>query len=178
MTQSDRYEEIMRRLAQRKAEQEAAPKREAQDDLARILDDLDVMGKLEKLRGAPTMKRLCWGPKVRKGLSPLTWVSAILWRRGSGYHGYKQLQIIGVWAYEDSGVPMVTVATKHLAYSAPTYEAEAYHKLIRKNFDLYYHDDGAPPAANRLYTVRYDPAQRLAIREEVKNALTAWAANT
>lgn len=175
---NDRYEAIMRRMAERRAEQAAAPKREIQEQFAHILDAVDAWGKLEKLKSSRALRPFCWGPKDVRGLSPSPWVGVIIWRRGSGYHGYRQLQIAGVWVYGDEDRPLIAVGTKLVPYSAPTYEAEAYHKLMRRTFDLYYKDNGSPPGAStRLFTTSYDPEQRLAIRDDVRAHLVAWAAH-
>lgn len=171
-----RYEAIMRRIAERRAQQEAAPKRELQDDLARILENVDAWGKLEAIRRNKRLRKVVYGPKIVQGLAPDAWVGIVLWRRGSGYHGYKQLQLVGVWAFEEAGQTVLTVGTKWLAYSAPFYEAEAYHKLIRRSFDLYYEGDPTPPI-DPLYRRIYEPEQRLTIREEIRAALEAWAAS-
>ena len=169
----ERYEQIMRRIAERRAEQEAAPKREAQDDLARVLDSVDAWGKLDFIRRSKGIRKLTYGPKAVSGLTPMIWVGIVIWRRGSGYHGYKQLQLLGIWAYDDGGTPTITVGTRWLAFSAPFYDADAYQKLIRKNFDLYYEGEVTPPT-NGLYTTIYTPERRLAIREEIRAALQAW----
>ncbi len=168
MTDSeDRYAEIMRRIAERKAKQAAAPKVEAREGLAHILDDVDAWGKLEAIQRSKAMKKLCWGPTVVGAITPSPWAGVVIWRRGSGYHDYKQIQLIGIWAFTgENGAPILTVGSKMLAYSAHGYEAEAYHKLIRKHFNIYYRDDGSPPPpAGRRFTLAYDPAHRLEIRE-------------
>jgi hypothetical protein len=59
---------------------------------------------------------------------------------------------------------VLAVGMKLLAFSAPFYDADAYHKLIRKNYDLYYKDDNTPPA-QPAYSVPYDADQRLELRE-------------
>ena len=174
MSDSDaRYEDIMRRIAERRAQQAAAPKREARDDLAHILDDVDAWGKLEAIQRAKALRRLCWGPAVVGGITPAPWAGVVIWRRGSGYHDYKQIQLIGIWALTgDEDLPLLTVGAKMLSYSAQGYEAEAYHKLIRKHFNLYYRDDGSPPPpGSRRYTVRYELARRLAIRDALVGPL-------
>jgi hypothetical protein len=167
----DRYQEIMRRMAQRRAEQEAAPKRQAKETMAHVLDSLDAYGKLERIKNSRVL-HFAYGPKAFEALKPMPWVGVMLWRRGSGYHGYKTLQIIGVWAYDQSGTPIITVGTKRLAYNAPTYEAEAYQKLIKRGFDLYYEGDASPPpVANRVYTAQYHFDRRLELRDELRTVL-------
>lgn len=175
-----RYQQIMRRLAERRAEQAIAPAREKQGDLANVLDGLDALGKLEKLRASRALRQRTYGPKSVSGLSPAPWVAAIIWRLGSGYFGYRTLQLTGIWTVQDQpGPPLVLAGTKWLSYNAPTYEAEAFMKLIRRSFDLYYSGDASPPPAQqRFYATRYTASRRLEIRDELKAALAQWAAST
>jgi hypothetical protein len=162
-----RYQEIMRRMAERRAQQQVA---QAKETLGSILDDVDALGKLEHLKRG---LRFTWGPKV---FSAVSWVGALLWQRGSGYRGYRTLHVVGVWVCQEGEAVDLIVGTKNLAYTAPTYEAEAYHRLMRRGFDLYYQDDGSPPPlTGRRLTLRYSPDQRLENREAVRQALTEWA---
>lgn len=174
-----RYREIMRRMAERRAEQATAPARAKQDDLAAVLDGLDALGKLEKLVSSRALRPRAYGPRSFNGLAPAPWVGVALWRTGSGYYGYRTLQLAGVWAVQDQpGPPLVLVGLKWLKYSAPTYEAEAFARLIRRVFDLYYEGDaGPPPASQRLYSARYAAARRLDMRDEIRQTLAGWAAN-
>lgn len=180
MSQSsdERYQEIMRRMAERRAEEALAPARAKQTDLGHVLDGLDVWGKLEKLARTGAMMPRLNGPKAFEGFKPATWVGVLAWRRGPGYFGYRILQLIGVWAIQDApGPPLIVAGSKRLRYNAPTYEAEAYHKLLRKTFAPYYDGDASPPPeASRLLTVRYASEQRLELRDAVRDALAAWAA--
>jgi len=176
----ERYQQIMRQIAERKAQEALAPARAKQTDLARVLDGLDVFGKLDKLQEAlPVTPRLN-GPKSFEGLKPVTWVGVVAWRRGPGYFGYRMLQLVGVWAVQDTaGPPLIVVGTKRLRYIAPTYEAEAYHKLLRKTFAPYYDGDASPPPANtRLLAARYSAEQRLELRDQIRELLVQWAANS
>ena len=65
---------------------------------------------------------------------------------------------------------LIAVGKKLLAFSAPFYDADAYHKLIRKSYDLYYHDDNMPPAQARLQRA-YDAEQRLELRATIAHEL-------
>lgn len=141
----------------------------ARTALAAILDKLDAWRAVEAaLKGAPRL--LAWGPKAVSGIGPPPWVGVVMWTRAPGYEGYRVLTLRGVWAIEEGEAARVMVGARRLAYSAPFYEAEAYHKLIRNSFDLYYGDDGAPPAQPTL-SVLYDEAERLTLREEVRRAV-------
>ncbi|MCC6614869.1 MAG: hypothetical protein IT320_15415 [Anaerolineae bacterium] len=140
----------------------------AQAELARILDDLDAWRAVETaLAGQPRL--IAWGPKIMRGDRPVPWVSVVMWRRASGYSGYKTLTLSGVWAVQDTP-PRIVVGQRRLPYAAPFYEAEAYHKLMRKEFTIYYRDDGAPPSLpSRRWDAPYVPEQRLALRETIRS---------
>lgn len=176
MSENDRrYDEIMQRLAERRAREAEAPRRAAQQRLAGCLDDIDAWGKLETLKADKRIRRRCFGPASVGGLSPSPWVGVVAWCRGAGYYGYRRLTLVGIWAVEGETQPLLIVGTKTLTYSAPSYEADAYHRLIRKTFDIYYTDDGSPPPeAGRLWGGAYTPAQRLDLRKQVKTVLASW----
>jgi hypothetical protein len=147
----DMLNEIM---ARRRANQIAAQT----DPLARIFDDLNVMDTLGGIRSQTT---LCYGPKVIKSALPS--MGVVIWQRASGYYGYKTLRLVGVWAFRRAERPMLAVGAKTLAFNAPFYDADAYHKLIRNSYDLYYKDDNKPPA-QPAYSATYDREQRLELR--------------
>lgn len=159
---------ILRQIAQLRAQP-------AQEALARILDSLDAWGAAETAR--TLMPRLIsWGPKAVSGLLPMTWVGVVVWQRAPGYSGYKLLTVRGIWALQEGTDARIIVGQKVLPYSASFYEAEAYHKLIRKGFDIYYSDTGAPPTTTRSYDALYSLEQRLEMREAVKAWRVAGAA--
>lgn len=134
-----------------------------QDVLARVLDDLNAMDTLDALR---RRDKLTYGPKAISTES----MAVVVWRRASGYYGYKTLTLIGVWAVLRDDHPYVVVGKKLLPFAQPFYEADAYHKLIRKGYDIYYKDDGSPPA-KPSFSVRYDREQRLELRETLAREL-------
>ncbi len=148
-------------------------------DLAQALDDLNVMGALESLI---RRDKFTWGPKPVKCRDPLA-AGALVWRRGSGYHGYKTLTLIGVWAMsgvkdkddeDDEDVIHIVIGVKYAAYNAPFFDAEAYHTIIKRDFVTYYDVDGAPPPPeNQRAAFVYDRAQRLEQRKQVIAALRA-----
>lgn len=142
-----------------------------QAELARILDDLGAWDALEMAR-AQRPRLLTWGPKAVNGIVPKPWVGGVIWQRGSGYTGYRTLLIAGIWAQQIDGGCLMSVGQKVVPYAAPFYEAEAYHKLIRAGFDVYYRDDGSPPPpASRRLEVIYDPETRPALRDKIRSAL-------
>ncbi|MCA9903894.1 MAG: hypothetical protein KC547_08560, partial [Anaerolineae bacterium] len=135
-----------------------------QAELAKILDDLDAWAAVETAR-ARYSRLIAWGPKIVKGDIPSPWVGVVMWRRASGYTGYRTLSLGGVWAVQDQQAVRIIMGQRTLPYAAAFYEAEVYHKLMRKDFTIYYDDDGAPPAPLlRSLDATYDPQERLALR--------------
>jgi hypothetical protein len=145
----------------------------SQEALARTLDALDTWSILEvACARRPSLRS--WGPKAVQGVLPRPWVGSVLWQRGEGYAGYRTLLIAGIWACDDEGGQRLIIGQKTLPYAAPFYEAEAYHKLMRTGFDVYYRDDGAPPpSTSRVLDIAYAEAQRLELREKLKAAFFA-----
>jgi len=161
-------------LAAYHREKQLAPMRDAQKALARALDDLNAMGVLEEMRVKRFSANLCGGPAARDGLMPEPWVGALIWHRPAGYFGYKTLTLLGIWAIQRENVPLIMLGVRRLAFAAPFYDAEAYVKLIRGAFDLYYDDKGNPPPTPAL-TFAYDAAKRLEQREVVAKTLQKLA---
>jgi hypothetical protein len=172
--------DLLEQIAQHRREHQNAPKRAAQDAFGLILDGLNALGALEdfkesvqRVKGFPT-SRLIYGPKPVKGMQPTPWVGVVLWSRPAGYHGYKTLTLTGIWVYAQMGVPHFTVGTKILPFTAPFYDADAYNKLIRREFNLYYSDSPAPPPPERrVLNAPYEASKRLEHREAVIAALDA-----
>ncbi len=135
------------------------------DPLAQVLDDLNVMDTLEALH---RRVKQTYGPKIITSALPSKGV--VVWQRAAGYYGYKTLKLFGVWAYARDETPVIVIGSKMLAYSEPFYEAEAYHKLIKQSYDLYYRDDNRPPPLP-AYSVRYDPEARLDLRATIAKEL-------
>ncbi|MDX2163521.1 MAG: hypothetical protein SF162_19560 [bacterium] len=171
--------DLLSLIAAYQREQKRAPLREAQKRLAAALDAVNALGALDDARRVRFSPALCHGAAARLGLTPQPWVGAMIWHRPPGYLGYKTLTLMGVWAVapdpegQTEAVEM-RVGVKRLPFAAPFYDPESYFKLIRTQFDLYYQDDGAPPAASTLI-VRYDADQRLALRETIRQAVFALA---
>jgi len=141
-----------------------------QAELGRVLDDLDAWTAVENAL-ARQPRLIAWGPKTIRGDQPVPWVGVVMWRRASGYTGYKTLILSGVWAIQDTP-PHIALGQRRLPYAVAFYEAEAYHKLMRKDFTIYYRDDGGPPAApSRRYDMPYVPEARLAMRDAIRGIL-------
>jgi hypothetical protein len=168
-----RRQEIMRQLAHRQHQRKHAPQRAQQNDLAQIINDVDAWGKLEQLTGARALKRRCFGPQAARGFEPTPWVGVVIWCKGQGYYGFKELTLLGIWALPAHQTVRLIMGEKILPYAAPTYEAGAYHKIIQRHFDLYYQDDGHPPETP-IFSVDYDSAQRLQIRAQLRDELNRW----
>jgi hypothetical protein len=154
-------------MARRKANQVA----QQTDPLARVLDALNAMDALDSLR---RRAYLCYGPKVIRSAAPS--MAVVIWQRPPGYYGYKTLKLAGVWVYLRGTRTAVCVGQKLLAFSAPFYDADAYHKLIRKSYDLYYKDDNRPPS-KPAYSVAYDGDVRLDLRGIVAHEVAKLVLN-
>jgi hypothetical protein len=172
MSDDSRYDEILRRIEQKKREQANAPK---QDDLAAILDGVNAWGFLEDIKKAKLEQITCYGPKSFRGHTSAPWVGVVLWYKPRGYFHYETLTLLGLWAYEDSGERFLTLGMKALKFTAPIFNAESYYHHIKRRFDLYYPGDASPPSDGiQLYSVQYDPSKRLEIRAAIQQELTRW----
>ena len=162
--------DLLTQLAAYHREKQRAPLRETQKLLASALDALNVFGVLEDVRAKQFSPTLCCGPAARDGLKPMPWVGAMIWHRPSGYLGYKTLTLLGGWGIQQGTDLQIMLGVRRLAFAAPFYDAEAYFKLIRRAFDLYYQDDGSPPT-NAALTFIYESDKRLEQRELVLKTL-------
>jgi hypothetical protein len=169
MSNDKRYEKIMQRIE----EQKRAKENNAQHlTLSVVLDSLNALDTIDDVRLTDRKGWLCWGPRAFKGNG---WMSALIWCKPATYHGYRLLTVIGIWAVAREGGIDIIFGTKSLKYSAPFYEAEAYHKLMRDTFETYYTDKGSPPdESGRLYVVPYTADKRLEIRAALKSAIKDW----
>jgi hypothetical protein len=144
-----------------------------QADCARALDSLNALDSLEELGRARFSPRLSSPPRAYAGDLPSTWVSAVFWTRPPGYLGYKVLSVYGVWASSaDADAILITIGMKKLPFARPFFDPEPYHKLFRRDYTLYYDDDGAPPA-QPAFSEPYTPANRLVQRDSMRAALIA-----
>lgn len=144
-----------------------------QADCARALDSLNALDFLEELGRARFSPRLSSPPRAYAGELPSPWVSAVFWTRPAGYLGYKVLSVYGVWASStDADAILITIGMKKLPFARPFFDPEPYHNLFRRDYTLYYDDNGAPPAQS-AFSELYTPANRLAQRDSVRDALIA-----
>lgn len=163
-----RYEDILRRIAQRQQQEQRAP---VQDRLAEALNALNAYGALDDLP-VRRLRVLCYGPKPFAGED---WAAVLRWYRPRGYLGYQQLSLLGIWARLHQEAVQIIVGTRPLAFKGPYYNAESFNRHIRQRFDIYHEGDASPPReSGRLLTMLYDPAQRLAQRRELEAALLRW----
>lgn len=161
---------ILAQIAEIRQARATAPLRAAQNDLAVILDKLNALGALDEVRRARFSPSLSAGPKAVSGLMPVPWVGVVVWARPAGYYGYKTLTLLGVWAVAETP-PRLIVGAKRLAYAAPFFDAEAYHKLFRKGFETYYGDNVATPPEDNPVSFEYIEAERLKLRDMLTAAL-------
>lgn len=170
-----RYEEILRRLQDRKTREAAVPQ---QDALATALDSLDALGALEQIKKRRPPALRVYGPKAFNGLLPTVWSGVCVWYKPKGHFHYETLGILGVWLLRSSrseGMAEVRVGTKTLPFSAPVFNPESYYHHIRRKFDLFYTGDASPPeAAHCLWAAPYAPEERLSQRAALQQALAAW----
>jgi hypothetical protein len=146
------------------------------DDLGKVLDDLNAWGFLEDRQQDSPRAISCFGPGVFRGYLPVTWAGVVMWHKPRGYYFYDTLGMIGIWVLRtESGIDVV-VGRRQLTYNPPFFNAESYYRLIQTEFRTFYKDSGGPPPEDaRTYSVRYDPAHRLDIRREIEAELQRWA---
>lgn len=173
-----RHEDLMRLITARRKAEALAPLVARQEDLARALDALNAYDALDELRRKKFAFNTCFGPKPYYGGTPSAWVGVLIWKRAQGYYGYKTLTLYGAWARdlagsddasETAGIEIVT-GSKVIPYTSEFYVAEAYFKLIRDGFDIYYSDDGRPPL-HISASFTFDRANRLEQRQTLATAL-------
>lgn len=168
-----RYDEIMRRLQERQHRLTVVPVRA---QLIAALDALNVWETLTVAKAAAPQTLIAEGPRTSHHHSDTQSVTGtVIWCRERAYGGHSQLVLLGVWAtLTINGIDLVT-GTKHLPFTAPHFNAESYHKIVRKDYHAYYADDHLPPPSEqRLSHFTYDAAQRLDQRKAIKTTLIAY----
>jgi len=174
-----RYAEILRRIEGKRATANTPQ----HASLAAILDGLNAMGCLEALRKKRLRTISLYGPKALRGQldddgGARSWAGAVAWYKPRGYHHFRVLTLLGIWAVAVEDGVQVVVGTKTLDFDAPVFNPESYYRQIKGRFDLYYRGDGSPPPETGcLYSVHYDAGERLPLRDAVESALAAWAEN-
>lgn len=186
-----RYQDILRRIEQRKQQQASALK---QSVLAAVLDSLNAAGLLSAIKRRPPAGLSAYGPKSFTGLvttlesllaadehdslGPFHWTGVVLWHKPKGYYHYQTLGLLGIWARETQTGIGVLIAEKTLTFNAPVFNPESYYHHLKRRFDLFYEGDASPPdAAHTLLNVRYDAAKRLEQREALEAALRTWVSS-
>lgn len=161
----------------RRSRQPAEPTPKPNPLCARALDGLNAFDALSEVGRAHFSPRLSGGPKVYMGAKPASWAGVLLWGRAGGYLGYKVLTVIGMWAIlptqiDDDTIPTpdIIIGVKRLPFAHPFFDPEPYHRLVGRDYTLYYDDDGSPPS-QWIYRAPYNAAERLAQRETVLDIL-------
>ncbi len=173
-----RYQEILRRIEGRKWTA-VDPTRQAK--LASVLDGLNAMGVLDDLHRKRIPGINLYGPKAFKGIfpageaqKPAQWAGAVAWYKPRGYHHYRTLTLLGIWALESAGGIQVVIGQKSLEFDLPVFNPKSYYRNIKQGFELHFADDGSPPGADWLYSIVYDLGQRLAVRQAIVGELDKW----
>ncbi len=168
-----RYEDILKRIANRKpfGQDSVNPKPSSPRDL--ILDALNTYDTLDKLAQKPYDHIIVHGPKVRRFK---TWSGVVIWYRNKGYTGYKVLSLFGVWVHQNNTSINLIIGIRQLPYRAAVYNAEGYFASIRNDFKLFYDDKGQPPTTDGtiLFQTVYQAKERLAYRQTLSNIITQW----
>ncbi len=170
----DRYEDILKRIAQRPHFGEKRQKRQAPSPHAQALELLNAFDAFAALTQRDYEHIICYGPKL---LRAAAWAGVALWYQRKGYHGYRTLRLLGLWAHYQDSAMMLSLGQRQLPYRAPIYDAGIYRVAIQSDFRLYYEDAGGPPTAGAalLYQAPYKPEERLRQRRALQEILRDWA---
>lgn len=169
-----RYDDILKKIAERKpfgqAQREIAP----QTPHDRVLDMINAFDSLAELTQRSDERFLCYGPKSLRGSA---WSGVVIWYHSKGYHGYRTLNLLGVWTTYRDNETVLSLGIRQLPYCAPVYDPGVYRVAIQSGFKLYYDDDGRPPDENDrlLYQAPYDEKKRLAHRQTLVDTLDSWS---
>lgn len=170
---SDQRRKRIRRQIRRAStwhSQQAPPKKK--NEQAHILAGLNVLAVLAETAPDYLPAHTHYGPAAFSGAG---WANAVVWYHEAGYEAYRTLTLFGVWVIAQDADHQVIVGAKSLAYSAPIYNAESFHTLIRQGYRTYYADDGTPPAPDHsAYRAPYDITRRLALRRELADVIRVW----
>lgn len=143
-------------------------------EFAAILDGLNAWDALDQFRRKAFARQLAYGPKAVQSPRTELWVGVVIWSRAPGYFGYKTLTLTGVWIVDRDGQAGVIVGQRHTAFAHGFYDPEAYHKLIRKDYAVYYKDDGRPASGDQIRAqMIYQPEERLNLRQWLVSAINS-----
>ena len=169
----ERYQDILKRIAERPAfgsrQRETPPPTPHQ----RALDRVNAYDCLAGLARREYAGWFCYGPKALGGKA---WAGVLIWAHRKGYHGYKALNLRGIWAHYAGDKLMLSVGWRQLAYSAPVYDPGVFRVAIASNFRIYYDDNGAPEGDGKqlLYRDAYRDQDRLLHRRALEEAARQW----
>ena len=168
-----RYEDILRKISARKPFGQAARESKALAPHDRALNLVNAYDNLRDLSQREFSCIICEGPKTLRGAA---WSGVVIWHRDKGYHGYRRLTLLGIWAgYRDDDI-WLTLGRRKLDYKAPIYDPGVYRVAIANGFQLYYEDDGRPPDAEDQiwYQAPFVMGDRLRQRLELRDLLSQW----
>jgi len=176
MSQDDnqqRYEDILKRIAERKSTKNNQTEQKTKSAYDLILDSLNAYDQMAKLPLKRYEHILCYGPKVIRQYS---WSGVVIWYHNKGYYGYQLLHLLGVWAYQQDTDIHLIIGIRDLPYRASIHNPEGFHTSIRKGFKLFYNDNGHPPTdtENSLFKSTYNQKERLTLRQTLYNILNQW----
>lgn len=172
----DRYQEIMKRIANRKPFEMNQKQKKNSSVYDKIADSLNLLDTLAKLSNKQYENIICHGPKA---LNYSNWSGVVLWYRPKGYYGYKTLTLLGAWVKQGEKDIKFVLGLRNLDYQAAVYNPEGYFASIRKGFKLFYKDNGHPPTKDDtiLYQCTYEAKERLTIRQTLTKYLDQWQQN-
>ncbi len=165
-----RYEDILRKIAGRRPYGGKARDDKPRKPHDAVLDGLNAYDSLAALAERDYEHILCHGPETKNAAA---WSAVLIWFRNKGYHGYKRLTLLGIWAHYSESEMALSLGTRNLAYQAPIYDAGVYRVAIESGFQLYYGDDGRPPNENEHlhYSSLYSEKKRLTLRQALREIL-------
>ncbi len=169
----DRYEDILKRIAERRPFGEKRREVLPQTPQERALDRINAYDCLAGLTRQVYDQWLCYGPKSLRGSA---WAGVVAWAHRKGYHGYQTLTLHGVWAHYAGDDMLLSIGSRQLPYDAPVYDAGVFRVAIQNNFRIYYDDSGGPPAeGDRLHYRRaFDEEERLRLRQTLREIVKRW----
>ena len=168
-----RYDDILKRIAERKSFDKNQVEQKPKSAYDLILDSLNTYDHMAALPLRDYKHILAYGPQV---IQQATGSGVVIWYRNKGYYGYQVLHLLGVWAHQEETEIYLTVGIRDLPYRASIYSPEGYHASIRKGFRLFYEDDGhsAQEEDTILFQTPYHQNERLTLRQMLLKILHQW----